>query len=97
MGHWDTTWGLVLHLQPAAAVPVCHAVECWALPLCTQRLTPAVVSQARAPLHSCSVESRSVTVLLLSRWLDLDRGIVAATPTLHSAVIKALQTLPPPQ
>jgi hypothetical protein len=36
-------------------------------------------------------------MLLLCRWLDLDRGIVAATPTLHRAVIKALQTLPPPQ
>lgn len=29
------------------------------------------------------------------RWLDLDRGIVASTPTLHAAVIKALVTMSP--
>lgn len=48
----------------------------------------------------CSCLSKpTMPSLMLSfrRWLDLDRGIVAATPTLHRAVIKALQTLPPPQ
>ena len=27
------------------------------------------------------------------RWLDLDRGIVAASPLLHASVIKALEGL----
>jgi len=28
------------------------------------------------------------------RWLDLDRGIVAATPSLHAAILQALKTVP---
>ena len=31
----------------------------------------------------------------MCRWLDLDTGIVAASPALHAAIIEQLKTLKP--